>query len=326
MKRIGLFFGGMSNEAEISILSAKNIASNLDRKRYALVPVFWDPKGRFHLVSDIEHLKDAKELASTDFSRYIDIAFPITHGKFGEDGVLQAIFESQRLPYCGCRMLSSALCMDKAACKTLLSGHDIVQTKFVTIDRHAMDDKQITTTLETVQRDFSLPIFVKPSNSGSSVGISQVTDLDQLEEALSLAQKHDDKMVIEEGLTNFQEIELAILGNSELVVSSPGQLKPPQGFYTYDEKYVLEQTESSIPARIPPKTAEEAMSLAERAYRLCDCKGFARIDMFVQNNKVYLNEINTLPGFTDISMYPRLMQASGIPYPELLSRIIELAY
>jgi D-alanine-D-alanine ligase len=275
-------------------------------------------------VRDLDD-KTGKVMDPSEFKNILDIAFPITHGKFGEDGVLQAIFESRRIPYCGCKVLASALCMDKARFKTLLSGHDILQTRFVVIGR-SDDSENSNTAWRDALSDFSFPFFVKPSNSGSSVGISRVADATQLNEAISVAREHDDTVIVEEGLVDFQEIEIAVLGNSKLTVSVPGRIRPSQKFYSYDEKYVLDQAEFDIPASLPIRIAEEAKSLAERAYRLCGCIGFARVDLFVRDEKVYLNEINTLPGFTNISMFPRLMESSGIPYQEILTRIIDLAY
>lgn len=324
MKRIGLFFGGMSDEAEVSVLSARNITPHLDASRFSLVPVYWDKNGNFRLVRDLDD-RTGTMIAPSDFSTAFDVAFPITHGKFGEDGVLQAIFESRRTPYCGCRVLASALCMDKAMFKTLLSGHGILQTKFLVIDR-SDDIQKKTEAWKDALDGFSFPLFVKPSNSGSSVGISRVEDFGQLQGAIRVAREHDDTVIIEQGLVDFHEIEIAILGTAELTVSDPGRIRPSEKFYNYDDKYILNKTEFDIPAPLPPHIAESARSLAERAYRLSGCEGFARVDLFVRDDKVYLNEINTLPGFTEISMYPRLMQASGIPYQELLTRVIELAH
>lgn len=315
MQRIGLFFGGMSNEAEVSVLSAKNVAANIDTSCFQLVPIFWDMDGNFRLVRHMDE-RMGTTIFPSDFLETFDIALPMTHGKFGEDGVLQAIFESRHVPYCGCRVLASALCMDKARFKSLLSGHDILQTRFVVIGRS--DDISDVT--------LSLPLFVKPSNSGSSVGITRVMGLTELDDAITEARKHDDTVIIEEGLTDFQEIEIAVLGNTELTVSIPGRVKPSQEFYSYDDKYVLDQATFDIPAQLPDGIVEDARRLAERAYRLCGCEGFARVDLFVRDGHVYLNEINTLPGFTDISMYPKLMEASGIPYRDLITRIIELAH
>jgi D-alanine-D-alanine ligase len=325
MKRVGLFFGGMSNEAEVSIVSARNIEANIDRSKYELVPVFWDKQGIFHLVPSVTKHGNGRELSPTDFLKHFDVAFPITHGKYGEDGVLQAILEAQHVPYCGCRVLSSALCMDKAVFRSILTANDIPQAKYVAIDFHGLSESEITEAKAQALK-LRLPWFVKPANSGSSVGITKIKNPKELESAIADARKHDDKVLIEEGFTDHQEIELSVLGNAELVISPPGQLKPSQEFYTYDDKYVLDKTEFTVPAVIDDRTAKEAQVLAEKVYRLCDCKGFARIDMFIQDGKVYMNEINTLPGFTDISMYPRLMKECGISYPELLSKIIELAY
>jgi D-alanine-D-alanine ligase len=325
-KRIGLFFGGMSNEAEVSIVSARNIAANIDSSKYQLVPIFWTKDGRFVASIDMQSPENGKEILPADFLQQFDVAFPITHGKYGEDGVLQAIFESVHAPYCGCRVLASSLCMDKAVFKTLLTHHEIPQLQYFAVDDRGMLANAIATKIEAIRKTMRTPFFVKPANSGSSVGITKVSDASQLDNAIAIARQHDSKIVLEEGLTDFKEIEIAILGNADIIVSPPGQLKPSQEFYSYDEKYVLNQTECTIPANLSQHLIDQSKTIAEQAYRLCDCKGFARVDLFVKDDHVYLNEINTLPGFTDISMYPRLMQSCDISYTDLISHIIELAY
>jgi D-alanine-D-alanine ligase len=291
----------MSNEAEVSVMSARNIVANLDRTKYEPVEIFWRKDGSF------DHPIET-------WSKEIDVAFPITHGKFGEDGVLQGMLEALRIPYCGCRVLSSALCMDKAMFKKLMAGAGIPQTKFM-----AWDDE--TQTLP----DFPLPWFVKPANSGSSVGITRVDSSEQLGDAIKTARQHDTKALIEQAVQNAMEVEVAVLGNTELTISAPGQIIPSREFYDYEDKYIANAARVVIPAPLQPAIAERVRSLAEQAYRLADCRGFARVDFFVQGDKVLVSEINTLPGFTDISMYPKLMAAAGISYKELLSRIIELA-
>ncbi|MBU1448492.1 D-alanine--D-alanine ligase A, partial [Patescibacteria group bacterium] len=232
MKRVGLFFGGMSNEAEVSVLSAKNVVANIDTSRFEIVPIFWDKDGDFRRVRDMDD-RTGTVIAQSDFSDTFDIALPMMHGKFGENGVLQAIFESRHVPYCGCRVLASALCMDKVRFKTLLAGHDILQTRFVVIDRSDDVSDEKATWRESL-RVFSFPLFVKPSNSGSSVGITRVMDMAALGSAIEEARKHDDTVLIEEGLVDFEEIEIAVLGNAKVTVSVPGRVKPSQEFYSYD--------------------------------------------------------------------------------------------
>ncbi len=326
MKKIGLFFGGPSNEHEVSITSAVNVAKNIDTQKYETILIYWSKDGGFLIVPDMVSIKKGNKIMVEDFKKYFDVALPMTHGKYGEDGVLQAIFESQHLLYSGCHVLSSALCFDKSVFKDFISGHGIAQSKYIAIDYTLNNPTEIKEKLDSIH-NFNLPVFVKPANSGSSVGITKLDNFGSLEGAIKEARKHDEKVVVEEGFMNHKEIELAVLGNSELVISEPGEVIIPfGGFYDYDEKYKLGRTETKIPADISANEIKQVKKIAEKVYKLCGCSGFARIDMFVQDGKVYMNEINTLPGFTDISMYPKLMIHAGVSYEDLISRIIELAY
>ena len=327
-KTVGLFFGGLSNEAEISVISAQNIIKNFDFEKYNLALIYWHRDNQFY------NLKNADEIASIskknrinvdDFPKLFDVALPITHGKYGEDGALQGLLEMQKVPYCGCRVLSSSLCMDKAVFKTFLAGHKIHQVKFDAIDLRGKKQSDVERWIAQIKDHFQLPVFVKPSNSGSSVGVVKVTDLRKLKKAIKDAAQHDDKIVVEQGLVNPREIEVAVLGNDELTISDPGELVLDGTFYDFDEKYKNNRTRVVIPAELHAKTQQEIKQTAIKAYRLCDCKGFARVDFFVDHNKVYLNEINTLPGFTDISMFPMLMKNTGLSYKELINKIIGLA-
>lgn len=329
MKKVGLFFGGMGNEAEVSVMSAVNVAQNIDRKKYQPVLIYWHKDGRFYLLEKMEELDKLAEnkiLPIEDFKKHFDIALLITHGKFGEDGVLQGILESQKIKYCGCRVFSSSLCMDKAASKIYLSGKNINQAKFAIIDYVLNSQEEIKKVLAEVKNRFQLPLFVKPANSGSSVGVVQVKKIASLNSAIKEAKKHDSKIVIEEGLTGQQEVEVSVLGNNKLTVSVPGELVTPCGFYDFDNKYKLGNTEILMPARLNKKQAENITELAKKIYKLCFCSGFARVDFFMKGNKIYFNEINTLPGFTNISMFPKLFEKSGIAYKNLISKIIELAF
>lgn len=325
MKKVGLFFGGPNNEHEVSITSAVNVAKNIDKEKFEIVLIFWNKAGKFSVISDIKNPEDGEGIVIENFKNVFDVALLMTHGKYGEDGVLQAILESQKLPYTGCKVLSSALCMDKAIFKDFISGHGIAQAKYVAFDYILNSPVEIKEKSSLI-KNFKLPVFVKPANSGSSVGITKLDDLENLDEAIKEARKHDSKVVVEEGFKNHKEIELAVLGNSELVVSEPGEVLVPSGsFYDYDEKYKLGHTETKIPAGISIDEIEQAKEMAKKVYKLCGCSGFARVDMFVQDGNIFMNEINTLPGFTDISMYPKLMIQSGLSYTDLISRIIELA-
>lgn len=326
MKKIWLFFGGMSNEAEVSINSAKNIIKYFDHTLYQLVLIYWSKDGSFYIVQDIDHINTKTELSIKDFRSTFDIAFPITHGKYGEDWVLQSIFTMQNIPYCWCRPLSSALCMDKSLFKLFLSGHNIPQTKFIDIDWWRMSNEIIENKIQEIKKTLVLPLYVKPSNSWSSVGISKITNYDQLDFAIKEASKHDNKILIEEGLISPKEIEIAIIGNSDLMVSQPGELLLTKDFYNYEDKYTNNEVTICIPAAISNIDQEKIKDLAMRVYKLCDCSWFARIDFFITNKTIYLNEINTLPGFTDISMFPMLMTHLWLSYTQLINKIISLAY
>jgi D-alanine-D-alanine ligase len=326
MKTIGLFFGGPSNEHEVSITSAKNIVKNFAYQKYNLVLIFWDKQGVFYLVKDINKLNgNRKKINLEDFKKTFDIALLMTHGKFGEDGVLQSLLESQKIKYCGCRPLTSALCMDKGLFKQYLSGQKINQVKFIVLD-YARETDEVINAKMSKAKLFKLPIFIKPANSGSSVGITKIDNLKSVDRAIKEALRHDSKVIIEAGLVNPKEVEVAVMGNKELTVSRPGELQLAKDFYNYDDKYKLGQTKVVIPAQITKRQNNEITALAKKVYQLCGCSGFARVDFFIAQNKVYVNEINTLPGFTDISMFPMLMMNKGLSYQELINRIIELAY
>jgi D-alanine-D-alanine ligase len=327
-KTVGLFFGGLSNEAEISIISAKNIIKAFDYKKFNLVLVYWHKNNQFYILENAEEISNISgkiEINPGDFSKLFDVAFPITHGKYGEDGALQGLLEMQKMQYCGCRVLSSSLCMDKAVFKTFLAGHKINQVNFDFIDLRDKKQSAIEKWMEKIKNNFELPVYIKPSNSGSSVGINKVTDFKNLKKAIKEAARHDDKIVAEQGLVNPREIEVAVLGNDELTISEPGELVLDGAFYDFDEKYKKNKTQVAIPANLDTDKKEEIKNFKEKVYHLCDCKGFARVDFMISDNNVYLNEINTLPGFTDISMFPMLMKNAGISYKNLINRIIKLA-
>jgi len=299
MKRVGLFFGGLSNEYEVSIDSAFNVAKNIDSKKYEVALIHWDKKGDFFVVPSVKNLKEGKRININDFNKFIDVALPMTHGKYGEDGVLQAILESQKIPYAGCHVLSSALCMDKAIFKNLMAGYGILQAKYIILD-YVLDGKNEIEEKISLLKKLKLPIFVKPANSGSSVGITKIKNFDLLSKAIEIAKKHDSKVIVEVGFTKHKEIEIAVLGNDKLIISQPAQLVLIGEFYDYDEKYKLGRTKTIIPADISESENKEAKKLAERVYRLCGCSGFARVDLFVKDGKVYINEVNSIPGFTNI--------------------------
>jgi len=327
MKTVALFFGGLGNEAEVSIMSARNVVKHFDYQKHNLVLVYWNKQDKlFYDLKDIDQIRAKKNkiLPIEQFSKRFDVAFLVTHGRYGEDGVLQAILDSQAVKYCGCGVLSSALCMDKAMFKDLMASQKIKQVRYATINFLLDGPVDIENKINYIKK-FRLPIFVKPANSGSSVGITKVKDIKQLESSIKLAKKHDNKIIIEEGLTNPRVIEVGVMGNSKLLVSRPGELRPAKEFYDYEDKYQLGQAETIVPANLGSKKEAAVRQLAERAYRAAGCQGFARVDLFIDQNKIYLNEINTLPGFTDISMFPMVMMNQKMSYRELINKIISLA-
>jgi len=329
MKTIALFFGGLSNEAAVSVMSAKNVAAAFDHQRYKLVLVYWNKKDQnFYVVRSVNKLVIGKNnrLNVEDFKKTFDVALLMTHGRYGEDGVLQAILESRKIKYCGCRVLGSAVCMDKIVFKSLMKSAKINQVDYGFLDYRAHSHATIQAEKLRIKKTFSFPVYVKPSNSGSSVGITKVNRPTELEAAITEALRHDSKVLIEEGLINPTEIEVAVLGNDKLVVSQPGQLRLVKDFYNYDDKYKLGEAEVVIPARIRAGLIKKIRQLAPQIYHLADCQGFARVDFFISHGQIYINEINTLPGFTDISMFPKLMMHQGLTYTELINKIIGLAY
>jgi D-alanine-D-alanine ligase len=328
MKKIGLFFGGPGNEAKVSIMSARNIVDNFDYKKYDLVLIYWHKNREFYLLKSfagVRKINKKNKISIEDFRKYFDIALLMTHGKYGEDGVLQAILESQKIKYTGCGVLSSALCMDKAIFKELLCSHNITQVKFEILDYVTMSVEELNDKLKIIRKKFSLPIFVKPANSGSSIGISKVKNFKEINRAIKGAKKHDHKIIIEEGVKNPIEVEIAILGNKNPIVSLLGQLVPVNDFYDYDDKYLLNKTKLIIPAKLPSRLVATMRKMALQTYKLCGCSGFARIDFLIRGDKVFLSEINSLPGFTKNSMYPRLMMNAGLTYKNLINKIIGFA-
>jgi len=256
----------------------------------------------------------------------LDVIFPILHGPYGEDGTIQGLLELANIPYVGAGVASSAISMDKDLMRTIFQQKGLPILKWITIKRKEWQ-KDKEKILSLIQDGFEYPLFVKPANLGSSVGITKVHKKEELEKAIDLASSYDRKILIEEGLEEVREIECGVLGNDEPQASVVGEVKPAGEFYDYDSKYIEEGTQLIIPADLPLGVSQEVQEIALRAFKAVDSAGMARVDFFVskKENKIYLNEINTIPGFTSVSMYPRLWEASGIPYPELIDRLIQLA-
>ena len=348
-KTVALLFGGVSSEYDVSCMSVSSVWENVDREKYEPVLMGITQSGEWYVYdgdienvrahkwnTDTEHLKKAYicpdrtvhgamiETKEGWKSLYIDVVFPVLHGKNGEDGTMQGLLEIAGLPYVGCKVLSSSVCMDKDVCHTILKGAGIPQVKWLTYFRGNVD---FSAAEKEVEHELGWPVFVKPANAGSSVGISKVKSAEALKEAMELAFEHDVKIIIEEAVLNPIEVECAVLGNDELLVGGPGEIVPADEFYSYDAKYFNDESETFLKARIADEVAEDIRETAKRAYKVLGCSGLTRVDFLIDgvSGKIVLNEPNTLPGFTNISMYPKLIMSTGISYSELINKLLELA-
>ena len=347
--KVGVIFGGRSVEHEVSIVSARSIAKNLDAAKYEVVPIGISREGRWYTSSDGERLFREGAQASDRIPCTLppdpavrgllrlqpgtapekvplDVVFPIVHGGQGEDGTLQGLLEMADLPYVGSGVLGSSMGMDKDVMKRVFHEAGLPVVRSRTLLRSAYEQDRAAV-LRTLPGDLGYPCFVKPANTGSSVGISKVKSAGDLEGALEQAFRYDRKVVVEQGL-DAREIECSVLGNDAPVASVVGEIVPSREFYDYEAKYVDEGSQLLIPAPVSPQAAEEVRRMALAAFRALDLCGMARVDFFLEKRsggRLVLNEVNTLPGFTSISMYPKLWEASGVPYPELLGRLLDLA-
>ncbi|MEG0852773.1 MAG: D-alanine--D-alanine ligase family protein [Angelakisella sp.] len=348
-KTVLVLFGGVSSEHEVSRLSVTSVLQNIDHEQYAPVAVGITKDGRWlrfdgdiALIADGSWEKDEKHLCpcllSPDRSHHgllllhgeswepfhIDVIFPVLHGKNGEDGTVQGLFELAGIPYVGCRVMASANCMDKDVAKRLFTIAGIPNARWITAYPSSMKD--FDSLRNKVEWEFGYPAFVKPANAGSSVGVSKAKNPEELHTALVEAFRHDSKVIIEETLHG-AEVECAVMGNEAPVASAViGEIEPLRGLYDYEGKYLDGSTKLHIPARISPLQTEQIQAFAIKAYQALECSGLARIDFFATNDgKVVLNEINTLPGFTNISMYPKLFMASGMSYSEIITKLLNLA-
>lgn len=347
--KLAIIFGGKSTEHNVSIVSATSIISNLNKNKYEIYPIYISKKGEFYKyttpINKIKILNITDKITNiepidniTNYLKEMDIIFPVLHGLYGEDGTIQGLFELLGKKYVGCKVLSSSLCMDKIYTKILFERAKIptskdmyikkIDNKYYYIDNN-FNQKQLNNEelINKVIKYLKLPVFIKPSNSGSSVGVNKATTKKEIILYLEEAFKYDNKVLIEETIIG-KEVECAILGNDILTVSTVGEIKSAEDFYTFNSKYTNKESLTLIPTELDNKIIKKVQKLAKKAYLACDCQGLARIDFFIENNtnKIIINEINTLPGFTNISMYPKLMEHSNINYPELLDKLIELAY
>jgi D-alanine-D-alanine ligase len=340
--RVGVIYGGRSGEHEVSIASAASICGNLDPARYDVVPIHIAKDGGWSLpaaapkaLSAADVLRDGGSQAlqvveptTALAGSRIDVVFPIVHGPYGEDGTVQGLLELAGVPYVGAGVLGSAVGMDKAVMKSLFIERGLPIVPHVTVYRYEWDRDRAGSSRRAAPLGF--PLFVKPANLGSSVGISRVKSADGLAAAVELAFEFDRKLVIEAGVANAREIECAVLGNDAPEASLPGEIivTHPDGFYSYDAKYVDPDGASwQIPADLPPDVAQRVQRLSVEAFGCLELSGMARVDFFLdrRTGALYLNEVNTLPGFTAISMYPKMWEASGVPIPALIDKLIALA-
>jgi D-alanine-D-alanine ligase len=305
-QKVGVVFGGKSGEHEVSLKSAESIKNHLDQSKYEIVEIFVDKEGNFDLA----------KLQS------VDVVFPIIHGTYGEDGSFQGLCEVLNLAYVGAGVLGSAIGMDKDVTKRLLSQTSGLNVGKWTTLRVGFDSNQLVNTVG----ELGWPLFVKPANLGSSVGVNKCSTQIELQSAISAAFIYDSKVLIEQYIEG-REMECSVLGNTDLKVSIPGEIKVHTGFYDYKAKYQDEDNvELIIPAQLKPLDKTTLQKTALKVYETLECRGMARIDMFLkENGEVVVNEINTLPGFTNLSMYPKLWEASGLPYSKLLDELIALA-
>jgi len=301
--KIGVLMGGKSAEHEVSLKSASNVIKALDKTKYHITPIKINKDGKF----DFNNLKN------------FDVIFPVMHGPFGEDGSMQGLLKLASVPFVGPGVLGSAVGMDKDVAKRLLRDADIPIGKFISIKS---SDK---INFSKIKKELGLPLFIKPANMGSSVGVSKVRNEKEFKKALNEAFKFDTKVIIEEFIDG-REIECALLGNDMPVASILGEIIANQDFYSYDAKYIDEGSVAVIPAKIDKKTTKRIQELAIKTFQTLNCEGMSRVDFFLKKNgDILVNEINTIPGFTDISMYPKLWEASGLPALKLLDKLLELA-
>lgn len=333
-QRILILAGGRSDEHDVSIVSARSVLAALAKSDIDATAMVVSRAGRWLGAADSQkalaaghaHTGGDLVLHSGRLAEGYDAIFPLIHGPFGEDGTLQGLLEMADLPYVGSGVLGSALCMDKLMTKEVLRASKVPQVAYVGLHRHAYSAAP-QAAVDKITAELPTPWFVKPANLGSSVGISKVKQADGLRAALDLAFRYDRRVIVEAGVPGVRELEVAILGNVTPAASPVGEITYAAEFYDYTAKYSDGQAQMHIPADLPNHVAEQCRALALQAYALLDCAGFARVDLFYQANgqKLFINEINTIPGFTPKSMFPKLWEAGGVSYAELIGKLVALA-
>ena len=335
MIKLGVIFGGMSTENEVSVKSATSVMNNLDINKYEVFPIYIDKQGNWF---EYDNNKPIENIIK--YLKNMDVIFPVLHGLYGEDGTIQGMLELLKIPYVGCGIIASSVGMDKSYTKIIFEKAKINQTKHIyikdydgekmTIVENDLDEKKISIddVINLSNEKLKFPLFIKPCNSGSSVGVNKAENNEDLKQAILEAFKYDSKVLIEQGIKG-KEVECAVLGNSRIGVeaSRVGEILSAEDFYTFDAKYENQDSKTVIPASITDEQQEEIRKLAAKAFKALDGNGLSRVDFFVEEGtgKVFLNEINTMPGFTNISMYPKLMEDFGYSYSSLLDKLIEIA-
>jgi D-alanine-D-alanine ligase len=346
--KLGILYGGRSGEHEVSLSSARSVLAVIDRDKYDVVEIGITRQGQWFVGEDLwtklQHETTAglssaillpepnhpgvyvQQDAKLELYAELDILFPVIHGTYAEDGTLQGLLELADIAYVGAGVLGSAVCMDKGLFKDVMIAHNIPTLPYRVFNRIAIET-DINACIDLAETIGPYPLFTKPANLGSSVGISKCTSRSDLFEGLLQAARYDRRIVVEKGLENPREIEISILGNETPTASIPGEVIPKDIFYTYEEKYIHSTAELLIPAVLPENTQKTIQDLAIKAFKATDSSGMARVDFLLDSKTgdLYLNEINTIPGFTSISMYPKLWEASGLPYAKLIEALINFA-
>ena len=309
---VAVLYGGRSAEHEISVRSARSVLEAINRDKYDVCEILITPEGKW---------KPGPILPEPGANAGIDMVFPVLHGTFGEDGTIQGLLELAGLPYVGSGVLASSVAMDKEVAKRLCRERGLPVVDYVTVRRgRELDEK-------TVREQLSYPVFVKPANLGSSLGISKAADFKQLAAALSLAAEYDRKVLVERAIEG-RELECSVIGNDQPLAAQPCEILPSREFYDYEDKYVLNRSRHRLPAELSGEKIAEVRGMAVAAYQAVECEGMARVDFLLESgtDRLYINEVNTIPGFTSISMFPKMWEQAGVSCPELVDRLIELAF
>jgi D-alanine-D-alanine ligase len=347
--RVGVIFGGRSGEHDVSIMSSRSVLSVLDPQKYEVFQIAITRQGAWLTGPDAWSALESNQLDNLSAAvlfpepgsavlyalrpgnvlepvTTLDVLFPVLHGTFGEDGTLQGLLEMADVAYVGAGVLGSSVGMDKALFKDVMRANGLPVVESVLLSRHQVEE-DLPSAIQAIET-LGYPVFSKPANLGSSVGIMRCRNRSELHEGLLEAARFDRRVLVERGVPNAREIEVSVLGNDQPIASIPGEIIPGDAFYSYEAKYIMDNSKLLIPAPLSQAQAEQARAMAVRAYQAIDCAGMARVDFLLDgvSGDLYINEVNTIPGFTKISMYPKLWEASGISYRDLVDRLIELAF